>query len=120
MRSLATTGWLNFRMRAMVTAVASYHLRLNWKELGNHLARHFTDYEPGIHWPKIQMQSGTTGINAIRIFSPIKQAYDQDPDGRFVRDWIPELAQIEDAFVHEPWKAPNAHSILENPIPSQS
>ena len=117
MRSLATTGWLNFRMRAMLTAVASYHLWLDWKQPGNHLARHFTDYEPGIHWPQIQMQSGTTGINTIRIYNPIKQGYDQDPDGRFVRSWLPELAQIEDAFLHEPWKAPNARSILGKAYP---
>lgn len=117
MRSLATTGWLNFRMRAMVTAVASYHLRLNWKELGNHLARHFTDYELGIHWPQIQMQSGTTGINSIRIYNPIKQGYDQDPYDRFVRRWIPEIGEIEDAFVHEPWKATNAPSILGKAYP---
>ena len=117
MRSLAATGWLNFRMRAMVTAVASYHLWLDWKQPGNHLARYFTDYEPGIHWPQIQMQSGTTGINTIRIYNPIKQGYDQDPYGCFIRRWLPELSGIHDAFIHEPWKAPNVHSILGKAYP---
>ena len=117
MRCLATTGWLNFRMRAMVTAVASYHLWLDWKQPGNHLARNFTDYEPGIHWPQIQMQSGTTGINAVRIYNPVKQGYDQDPNGCFVRRWVPELAQVKNAFIHEPWKAPNASSILGKAYP---
>ena len=112
MRSLNATGWLNFRMRAMVTAVSSYHLWLDWRKPGEHLARQFTDYEPGIHWPQIQMQSGTTGINTARIYNPIKQGYDQDPRGHFVRRWIPELAQIEDRFIHEPWNVHNAPDVL--------
>ena len=63
------------------------------------------------------MQSGTTGINTIRIYNPLKQGNDQDPDGRFVRRWVPELAQVKDAFIHQPWKAPNAHSILGKVYP---
>ncbi|MEM8652281.1 MAG: FAD-binding domain-containing protein, partial [Pseudomonadota bacterium] len=117
MRSLAATGWLNFRMRAMVTAVASYHLWLDWRKPGEYLARQFTDYEPGIHWPQIQMQSGVTGINTVRIYNPIKQGYDQDPDGKFVRQWVPELASIEDQFIHEPWKAKNAETVLGKTYP---
>jgi deoxyribodipyrimidine photo-lyase len=50
MRALAATGWLNFRMRAMVMSVASYHLWLPWRASGLVLARLFVDYEPGIHW----------------------------------------------------------------------
>ncbi|WP_156255778.1 FAD-binding domain-containing protein, partial [Sandarakinorhabdus oryzae] len=105
MRSLYTTGWLNFRMRAMVMAVASYHLRLDWRQSGAGLARLFTDYEPGIHWPQVQMQSGTTGTNIPRIYNPIKQGHDQDPDGAFIRRWLPELAHLPTPFVHEPWLA---------------
>ena len=117
MRYLAQTGWLNFRMRAMLMATASYHLWLNWRGPGLHLARQFTDYEPGIHWPQVQMQSGTTGINTVRIYNPVKQGYDQDPAGEFVRRWIPELAQIEPAFIHEPWRSPNAAKILDKRYP---
>lgn len=112
MRYLAATGWLNFRMRAMVTAVASYHLWLDWKAPGRFLARQFTDYEPGIHWPQIQMQSGTTGMNTVRVYNPVKQGHDQDPEGVFIRRWLPELNQIDSRFVHEPWKAENAGSVL--------
>ena len=92
MRRLVETGWINFRMRAMLMSFAAYHLWLHWRPAGLHLARLFVDYEPGIHWSQCQMQSGTTGINTLRIYNPTKQAQDHDPDGVFVRRWIPELA----------------------------
>jgi deoxyribodipyrimidine photo-lyase len=104
MRSLIASGWLNFRMRAMVQAFASYHLALDWRASGLRLARLFTDYEPGIHWPQVQMQSGQTGINTPRIYNPVKQGLDQDPEGIFTRRWVPELAHIPLAFLQEPWR----------------
>lgn len=117
MRSLRATGWLNFRMRAMVMAVASYHLWLHWRVPGLELARLFTDYEPGIHWSQVQMQSGTTGINTVRIYNPVKQGMDQDPTGDFTRRWVPELARIDDQFLQEPWKAENAGAVLGRAYP---
>ena len=117
MRYLAATGWLNFRMRAMVTSFASYHLWLDWRISGTHLARMFTDYEPGIHWPQVQMQSGTTGINIPRIYNPVKQGLDQDPTGTFTRRWLPELAAVPDTFLQEPWKWPDATRLLGRRYP---
>ncbi|MCB6184707.1 DNA photolyase family protein [Leeia sp. TBRC 13508] len=105
---LKTTGWLNFRMRAMLVSFASYHLWLDWKKPAHFLARQFLDYEPGIHYPQIQMQSGMTGINTLRIYNPIKQAEDHDPTGTFVRHWLPALRQVPDLFIFEPWKMPHA------------
>ena len=116
MRALDEHGWINFRMRAMLMSFASYHLWLPWRESGLHLARKFVDYEPGIHWPQVQMQSGTTGINTIRIYNPVKQGLDQDPDGRFVRSYLPELAAVPDAFIHEPWRWPDVVG-LDYPAP---
>lgn len=91
MRQLCATGWLNFRMRAMLVSFAAYHLWLHWREPGLFLARQFLDFEPGIHWSQMQMQSGTTGINTLRIYSPAKQALDHDPQGAYVRRWVPEI-----------------------------
>lgn len=104
MAMLRETGWINFRMRAMLMSTASYLLWLHWRETGMHLAREFLDYEPGIHWPQVQMQSGTTGINTLRIYHPVKQAQDQDPQGDFVRRWIPALQGVPTTWIFEPWR----------------
>ena len=106
MRSLVATGWLTFRMRALVVSFASYSLWLHWRPTGLFLARHFLDFEPGIHWSQLQMQSGTTGINTLRIYNPTKQAIEQDPRGVFIRRWVPELAGVPPAYVHMPWTMP--------------
>lgn len=103
MRSLIATGWINFRMRAMLQSVASYTLWLPWTETGLHLARCFLDYEPGIHWSQVHMQSGVTGINSIRAYSVLKQSTDQDPDGDFIRTWVEELRDVPKEHIHEPW-----------------
>jgi len=103
MRSLVATGWLTFRMRALVVSFASYSLWLHWRPTGLFLARHFLDFEPGIHWSQLQMQSGTTGINTLRIYNPTKQAIEQDPRGVFIRRWVPELSGVPPAYLHMPW-----------------
>ena len=106
MRALIATGWINFRMRAMLLSVASHHLELPWRSTGLHLARLFLDYEPGIHWSQCQMQAGTTGINTIRIYNPIKQGQDHDPQGVLLRQWLPELDAVPLLHLHEPWTLP--------------
>lgn len=110
-RSLKARGWINFRMRAMLVSFASYHLWLDWRSFKDWLACQFIDYEPGIHISQIQMQSGLTGINTLRIYNPIKQGQDHDPDGVFIRRWVPELRSVPDAQIHEPWKMPELKQV---------
>ena len=105
---LRETGWLNFRMRAMLVSVAAYPLWLHWRLVGEWLATQFLDYEPGIHWSQLQMQSGTTGINTTRVYNPIKQAQDHDPQGHFVRRWLPRMRHVPAEWVFEPWLNPLA------------
>lgn len=98
-RCLLQTGFINFRMRAMLVSYAVFGLDLDWREVGRFLASVFLDYEPGIHWSQIQMQSGVTGINTIRVYSPHKQLLDQDPECVFVKKWLPELNYIDPELI---------------------
>lgn len=107
MKMLKQTGWINFRMRAMLVSFSSYQLWNPWQAPAQFLAREFLDFEPGIHYPQIQMQSGVTGINVIRIYNPVKQSMDQDPQGIFLRRWLPALRHADPHTLHAPWESPS-------------
>jgi len=108
MRCVKSTGYINFRMRAMVVSFLTHHLWQHWKEGADYLAAQFLDFEPGIHYTQFQMQAGTTGINTIRIYNPVKQAKDNDEDGTFVKKWVPELSDLPIKFIIEPWEMTEA------------
>ncbi len=104
MRAVEQTGWINFRMRAMVVSFFSLNLDQDWRDGTYHLAKQFLDYEPGIHYTQFQMQASTTGINTVRLYNPVKNSQEHDPCGAFIKKWIPELNNVPERYIHEPWK----------------
>ena len=106
MRCLIATGYINFRMRAMLVSYLTHHLWQPWQAGSDHLARIMLDFEPGIHYPQMQMQAGCTGLNTVRIYNPVKQAQDHDPEGNFIRKWVPELAALPTPALFAPWEMP--------------
>ncbi len=105
------TGYLNFRMRSLLVSFLTHHLWQPWQAGAHFLARQFLDYEPGIHYPQFQMQAGTMGVNTIRIYNPVKQSVDHDPEGIFIKKWVPALKNVPVEFIHQPWLMPSEDQI---------
>ena len=104
MRCLNQTGYLNFRMRAMLATFWSFTLWQDWRAGATHLAKVFLDFEPGIHYPQFQMQAGMTGYHPLRIFNPIVQAKKYDDYGVFILKWVPELRNVPLNLLATPWE----------------
>lgn len=103
MRCLIETGYVNFRMRAMLVSFFTHILWQPWQDASTHLSQQFLDFEPGIHFPQLQMQAGETGINNLRIYNPTANSLKHDPDAVFIKKWVPELAELDTPFIHEPY-----------------
>ncbi|WP_299117347.1 cryptochrome/deoxyribodipyrimidine photo-lyase family protein [uncultured Winogradskyella sp.] len=102
MRCLIETGYVNFRMRAMLASFFTHILWQPWQAATTHLSQQFLDFEPGIHFPQLQMQAGETGINNLRIYNPTTNSLKYDADAIFIKKWVPELAHLDIHFIHEP------------------
>jgi deoxyribodipyrimidine photo-lyase len=109
MRQLASTGWMHNRLRMLTAMFLTKHLLIDWR-LGE---RHFMDLlvdgdfaanNGGWQW---SASTGTDAAPYFRIFNPVTQAKRFDPDGAFVRHWVPELATLRGAAIFEPWRAGN-------------
>lgn len=104
MRCLEATGWINFRMRAMLVSFLTHHLWLDWQAGARYLGRLFLDFEPGIHYPQFHMQAGTTGIHTLRIYNPERQAQLHDPQAVFIKKWVPELRSLPPSLAIAPYR----------------
>ena len=90
-------------MRAMLASFFTHILWQPWQFATTHLSQQFLDFEPGIHFPQLQMQAGETGINNLRIYNPTLNGLKHDPEALFIKKWVPELAHLDTPFIHEPY-----------------
>ena len=103
MRAVKETGYINFRMRCLVTSFLCHHLFQHFTTGSAYLAAQFLDWEVGIHYGQFQMQSGLTGTNTVRIYNPTKGAHDHDPDALFIKYYVRELSHLPARYAIEPW-----------------
>ncbi len=112
MRQLAQTGWLHNRVRMAVASFLVKDLHATW-QLG---ARHFLDLlvdgdlASNTHNWQWVAGTGTDAAPYFRVFNPVRQGLRFDPDGRYVRRWVPELGHLPGAAAHEPWRQPDGHA----------
>jgi deoxyribodipyrimidine photo-lyase len=106
MRQLAATGWMHNRARMIVASFLTKDLLIDWRHGEAWFMRHLVDGDPAANNGGWQWTAGT-GTDAapyFRIFNPILQARRFDPDGAYVRRWVPELAQVPAPAIHAPWE----------------
>lgn len=108
MRQLRQTGQLHNRLRMVVAAFLCKDLGLDWRAGAAHFARHLNDYDLAANTGNWQW-SASTGCDAqpwFRIFNPVSQSRKFDPEGRYIRRHLPQLARLPDRYVHTPWSLP--------------
>lgn len=105
MRQLLATGWMHNRVRMIVASFLIKDLHLEWQLGADWFEQNLSDFDPAsnAHGWQWTAGCGTDASPYYRIFNPIMQGYKFDPDGNYVRKYIPELEHIQDKSVHEPW-----------------
>ncbi len=108
MRELWETGWMHNRVRMVVASFLVKHLRIHWRQGEEWFWDTLVDADPANNAGNWQWVAGC-GFDAapyFRIFNPILQGEKFDTDGRYVRRWVPEVADLPDKYLHKPWEAP--------------
>ena len=108
MRQLVATGWMHNRVRMVCASFLVKDLLIDWRRGERFFRRHLLDGDPAQNVGNWQWVAGTGPDAApyFRVFNPIAQSRRHDPDGSFIRRWVPELAELDDDAVHEPSAAP--------------
>lgn len=109
MRQLMATGWMSNRARLITASFLTRHLLMDWRVGERHFLAHLVDGDVANNRGGWEWSAGV-GLDAqpwFRILNPVRQGQRFDPDGQWVRHWIPELAGLPDRFVHAPWEAPD-------------
>jgi deoxyribodipyrimidine photo-lyase len=110
MRQLVQSGWMHNRARMIVASFLVKDLLIDWRWGESWFMQHLVDGDPAANNGGWQWTAGT-GTDAapyFRIFNPVLQGKKFDPHGKYIRHWLPELAQVPDKYLHEPWKMPQA------------
>ncbi len=107
MRQLVHSGWMHNRARMIVASFLVKDLHFEWQIGAKFFEDHLTDFDPASNSHGWQWTAGcgTDASPYYRIFNPTLQGLKFDPNGDYVRRWVPELAHIPDASIHEPWKS---------------
>ncbi len=106
MRQLLGEGWMHNRVRMIVASFLVKDLHVEWQHGARHFMRHLVDGDLASNQHGWQWTAGT-GTDAApfyRVFNPVTQGLKFDPDGVYVRRWIPELRGVEGARAHQPWE----------------
>ena len=105
MRQLRATGWLPNRARMIVASFLTKDLLIEWREGERAFMEHLVDGDPASNLGGWQWAAsiGTDSQPFVRVFNPVTQAKRFDPDGVYVRRWVPELERVPEARVQEPW-----------------
>ncbi|MEM7272784.1 MAG: deoxyribodipyrimidine photo-lyase [Actinomycetota bacterium] len=105
MRQLLAEGWMHNRVRMIVASFLVKDLHLDWQRGARHFMRHLVDADLASNNHGWQWVAGT-GTDAspyFRIFNPVSQSKKFDPDGTYLRRWVPEIAHLPDRTIHAPW-----------------
>ncbi len=101
MRALKKTGFLNFRMRAMVASFLTYILKQPWKIGADYMFSQLIDADVAINYSQWQMQSGMVGVHPNRIYNPTKQILEHDQNCEFIKKYIPEVSDIDKSILSQ-------------------